>query len=275
MFSALRALLLIALCGAASAEPLRVLTTIKPLQLLALTVGGELIDVNTLLAPQFSPHDYQLRPSDRAKLDSVEVIFWIGPRLEVFLQPVLRTLPAKTVVVSLQDGETDAHVWLDPIASIAMAQRMASTFAQLRPERAQFFRGNAERYAASIREADIRHHEELVRLSKLRGYMVEHDAYRRFKARYGFTHRAALTDSSELPPSAATLLNVERQLADGSITCVWREPQQSKQLQRLVADKKLRIGTIDAMAARIPVSTEGALQFYEGMWKEVIACLTI
>ena len=66
MLSALRVLLLIGACGlvqlAAAEAPLRVLTSIKPLQLVALAVGGDAIQTEVLLDPQFSPHDYQLRP---------------------------------------------------------------------------------------------------------------------------------------------------------------------------------------------------------------------
>ena len=278
MLSALRALLCIMVFGAAPiacAEPLRVFTSIKPLQLLAVAVGGDDVDAQALLAPQFSPHDYQLRPSDRAKLDRAQIVFWIGPRLEVFLQPVMRTLSANIAIIELQDGERDAHLWIDPIASIAITQRMATVFSQLRPEHAQIFRDNADRYAVALKQQEIRHREELARLPALRGYMVEHDAYRRFESRYGLKHFAALTDTADLPPSAAAMLNIERQLADGDITCVWREAQESKLLQRLIADKKLHVATIDAMAARIPVGVEGALQFYEEMWWEVMACLTM
>lgn len=255
--------------------PLRVLTSIKPLQLLAVAVGGNAITANSLLDPQFSPHDYQLRPSDRAKLDNADVIFWIGPRLELFLQPIVNALPAHSVIVSLQDTEEDGHMWLDPIAAIQIARRMADIFSELRPAQKALFRANAEQLAAVLTQQDESHRAELKSLTAVRGYMVEHDAYSRFEARYGLTHRAALTNAADLPPNATAMLSIKRQLLNGGITCVWREPQESKLLKSLIADSNPKIVTIDAMAARIPVNRDGILQFYQNLWESVTSCVAM
>ncbi|HEY3697982.1 MAG TPA: zinc ABC transporter substrate-binding protein [Spongiibacteraceae bacterium] len=255
--------------------PLRVLTSIRPLQLLAVAVGGDAITASSLLDPQFSPHDYQLRPSDRAKLDNADVIFWIGPHLELFLQPVISALPAHAAIVGLQDAEQDGHMWLDPIAAIQIARRMADIFSELRPAQKALFRANAEQLTAALTRQDENHRAELKRLTAVHGYMVEHDAYSRFEARYGLTHHAALTNVADLPPSATVMLSIKRQLHDGSVTCVWREPQESKLLKSVIADSNPKIVTIDAMAARIPVNKDGALQFYQGLWEAVISCVAM
>ena len=260
--------------SAVAEAPLRVLTSIKPLQLIALAVGGDAIRVDALLAPQFSPHDYQLRPSDRAKLGDADVIFWIGPQLEAFLQPALNALSERATIVSLQDAEADPHVWMDPIAAVQIAHRMAAVFTETRPGQRGYFNANADRLVAALAQQDADHRAQLKQLSVLPGFMVSHDAYSRFERRYGLAHRAALTNAADMPPSAKSLLNIERELADGSITCIWRQPQENKLYQRLVAERNIRAVTIDAMAAQIPNGTDGVLLFYQRLWEAVMSCLT-
>jgi len=284
MLSALRVLLLkqaswlvigtYCLAQSAMAEaPLRVLTSIKPLQLIALAVGGDAIRTDALLDPQFSPHDYQLRPSDRAKLGDADVIFWVGPKLEAFLQPALNALSGHATIIALQDDEEDPHVWMDPIVAVQIARRMAAAFATMRPAQRGYFEANADRLATVLAQQDIDHRAQLKQLAALRGFMVSHDAYSRFERRYGLEHRAALTNAADMPPSAKSLLNIERGLADGSITCVWRQSQESKLYERVVAGRNIRVVTIDAMASQVSSGADGVVLFYQRLWGAVMSCL--
>jgi len=277
MLFALRVLLLMGALGGAHAalaeSPLRVLVSVKPLQLIALAVGGDAIRAQVLLDPQVSPHDYQLRPSDRAKLGNADIVFWVGPQLEAFLQQPLKALPSTTALVGLQQDDGDPHIWMDPIAEIQIARRMAAEFAALRPQDRALFETNAERLADALNRLDKDQRAQLGQLPKLRGFMVTHDAYGRFEHRYGFAHRAALTDASDTPPSAKSLMNIERELAEGRIACIWRQPHEGRLFQRLVAKRNIRTVTIDAMAAGIPSTADGALQFYQRLWSAVITCV--
>ena len=86
-------------------------------------------------------------------MSNAEVIFWIGPQLEAFLQPALNAVSARVTIISLQDAEADPHVWMDPIAAVQIGRRMAAAFATLRPERRAAFEANADRLGHCARAA--------------------------------------------------------------------------------------------------------------------------
>ena len=140
------------LIGSAQAE-VKVLTSIKPLQLIAAAVQDGVAIPEVLLPPGASPHNYALRPSDVRKVQSVDLLYWIGPDMEGFLPRVLngRTLPT----VAVQDlpglklrhfaednhshaeeadehdhdhrpGSLDAHLWLSPINARVIATKIHS-----------------------------------------------------------------------------------------------------------------------------------------------------
>src|SRR5690606_16899762 len=73
---------------AAQAE-VRVLTRIKPLQLIAAAVQGETGRPEVLLPPGASPHHFALRPSDVRRVQGADLLYWIGPDMENFLPRVL------------------------------------------------------------------------------------------------------------------------------------------------------------------------------------------
>ena len=72
------------IAGAAQAE-VKVLTSIKPLQLIAAAVQDGVAIPEVLLPPGASPHNYALRPSDVRRVQSVDLLYWIGPDMESFL----------------------------------------------------------------------------------------------------------------------------------------------------------------------------------------------
>lgn len=107
----MRAFLLLALplllCSQARA--LDVLTTIKPLQLLASAVTDGVSEPELLLAPGTSPHDYALRPSDLRRLNQADLVVWIGPELEGFLAPLLSNKENSVALLALIEPEEHAH----------------------------------------------------------------------------------------------------------------------------------------------------------------------
>ena len=136
--------------NAASAEALRVVASIKPLQSLAAGVMLGVGQPDVLIKGGGSAHAYSLRPSDARMLADADVILWIGPRFETFLQrPLALGKHAQAVMLSETPGlkllatrdaglwsakeqvsaESDGHIWLDPgnakiiVAAIAEMSR--------------------------------------------------------------------------------------------------------------------------------------------------------
>lgn len=82
-----------------------VVATIKPLHSL---VAGVMEGVGTpelLIEGAASPHGFSLRPSDAGKLESADLVFWIGEDLETFLDGPLDTLSAGATKVEMMNIE--------------------------------------------------------------------------------------------------------------------------------------------------------------------------
>jgi len=106
-----RATLLVTLSLLSSMLPLRaaqageVVTSIRPLGLIASALTDGITQPQVLLEDGASPHHYALRPSDMRKLTEARIVFWVGPELERFLEKPL----ARTEAITLALGESDAQ----------------------------------------------------------------------------------------------------------------------------------------------------------------------
>ncbi|EPJ47434.1 MAG: hypothetical protein OFPII_13210 [Osedax symbiont Rs1] len=86
--------------AATYAEPGFILTSIKPLQLIAADITQGVIKADYLLPAGASPHAYSLRPSEVKKIHNASSIYWVGPMLETFMQKPLSKYPLKTFALA-------------------------------------------------------------------------------------------------------------------------------------------------------------------------------
>lgn len=296
MFRPLVALLL-AGCMASAAAEVRLLTSVKPLQLIAAAVQDGAGAPDVLLPPGASPHHYALRPSDVRALREATLFYWIGPDLEAFLPRVLdgRRQPSLAVqeLPGLQlrhfagepaagkgehdhahrPGSLDAHLWLLPANARLIAARMASDLAGADPASAARYQANLAAFEARLDELDRR---LKARLEKLAGkpYFVFHEAYDYFEAAYGLDHAGVFSVSPDVQPGARQVAQMRQRLQEAGPTCVFSEPPlQPRLAQTLSAGLPVRLAELDPLGSAVPVGPQGYEQLLEGLGEGLAGCL--
>lgn len=93
-----------ALTGAFAAD-MQVVTSIKPVHSLVAGVMEGVGEPALILQGAGSPHTYSMRPSQARMLANADLVFWVGPGLEVFLEKPLETLAGEATQVALSDSD--------------------------------------------------------------------------------------------------------------------------------------------------------------------------
>ena len=287
------------LIGSAHAE-VKVLTSIKPLQLIAAAVQDGVAIPEVLLPPGASPHNYALRPSDVRNVQSVDLLYWIGPDMEGFLPRVLngRTLPS----VAVQDlpglklrrfaedshshaeeadehdhdhrpGSLDAHLWLSPVNARVIAAKMAADLGAADP-------ANAARYQSNLKALDERLDALDLRLkARLAGivgkpYFVFHEAFDYFEDTYGLKHTGVFSVAAEVQPGAQHVAAMRARLQEVGKTCVFSEPPLRPRLaETLVAGLPVKLAELDALGGYTPATAQGYEQVLEKLGNDLAGCL--
>lgn len=287
------------LIGSAQAE-VKVLTSIKPLQLIAAAVQDGVAIPEVLLPPGASPHNYALRPSDVRKVQSVDLLYWIGPDMEGFLPRVLngRTLPS----VAVQDlpgmklrrfaedshshaedadehdhdhrpGTLDAHLWLSPVNARVIADKMATDLSAADPANAERYQSNAKAFDERLDALDQRLKQ---RLASVEGkpYFVFHEAFDYFEEAYGLKHTGVFSVAAEVQPGAQHVAAMRKRLQEVGKTCVFSEPPLRPRLaETLVAGLPVKLAELDALGGYTPASAQGYEQVLEKLGNDLAGCL--
>lgn len=93
-----------AAASGATAAP-DVVVSINPVHSLVAAIMRGVGEPQLIVDGAASPHTYNLRPSNARKLEKADVVFWVGPGLEAFLEKPLEALASKATVVELEDAK--------------------------------------------------------------------------------------------------------------------------------------------------------------------------
>ncbi|WP_018927272.1 zinc ABC transporter substrate-binding protein ZnuA [Pseudomonas umsongensis] len=287
------------LIGSAQAE-VKVLTSIKPLQLIAAAVQEGVAIPEVLLPPGASPHNYALRPSDVRKVQSVDLVYWIGPDMEGFLPRVLkgRTLPS----VAVQDlpglklrrfaedshshaeeadehdhdhrpGSLDAHLWLSPINARVIASKMAADLSAADPANAARYQSNLKAFDERLDALDLRLKARLAGIAN-KPYFVFHEAFDYFEDAYGLKHAGVFSVAAEVQPGAQHVAAMRARLQEVGKTCVFSEPPLRPRLaETLVAGLPVKLAELDALGGYTPATAQGYEQVLEKLGNDLAGCL--
>lgn len=254
--------------GQTHADEMQVIASIRPLALIAQDLLGDSARVDTLVTGAASPHDYALKVSDMRRLRDADLLIWMGPELERFLQkPVDRLSPERVLALGQEresaesgshaqehDHDSDLHQWLDPQLAQQMARAIASRLQQLYPAE----RPSIERRLDTLTRTYKRLNEELKEVLAPvgeRGFVVQHRGYDYFIQAYGLNQLAWISLSPEQPPGVRHLYELEKALRArapaAKADCLFVElSHQSATASNFAEQLQLRLQPLDILGNR-------------------------
>ena len=284
--SALLSLLLFCLApGASAVAAPGVTSTIRPLQFIAQAVLGELGTARAVMDAQDSPHHFNLSPGDRLALAEADLILWVGPELETQLEDFLqrpeqarKALQASAMknmtLRRLDSGETDPHLWLDPYNALTVATALADRLAEVDPDNGAAYRRNLTAFSDSL---DALNEDVRAMLSGLSHvpFLVYHDAYHYFEARFGLSHALALVSNPEVQPGMRDLLQRRRQIGELGAHCLLLEPEANADLVDTLTGSgdTLHAETVDVLGFDVTPGASAYRELIMGLAAQFRDCL--
>jgi zinc transport system substrate-binding protein len=295
----------VALARPAAAAEFKVVATIKPLHALVAQVMAGAGTPDLLVKGSASPHTYALKPSDARALNQADLFFRMSEIVEPFTTKVVKSLPRRVEVVTLQEapgltllarrlGATfephahghrhdhghppkadaaDGHVWLDPHNAKAMVAQIAAALSSRDQANAALYAANAEAAKARL---DVLAAELEAALAPLAGkpYIVFHDAFQYFERRFNLNVVGSISISPDIPPSARRLSQLRQKIASLGAMCVFAEPQFSTRLvDTLIEGTAARTGTLDPEGGRLEPGPDLYATLMRNLAADLRSCL--
>ena len=153
------ALTLIAAVGPArAADRLNVVASFSILGDFVRNVGGDRVDVTTLVGPNSDAHVYVPTPADAKKVAGAKLVFVNGLGFEGWLSRLVKSAGGKASVVTTTTGiaplklgsEADPHAWQSVANAKIYVANIRDALVAAAPADAEAFKSNASAYLASL-----------------------------------------------------------------------------------------------------------------------------
>lgn len=290
--------------SAVSADPqVKAIATFSILGDMVREVGGDRVQVTTLVGADGDGHVYQPTPADAKAVSAAQVVFINGLGFEGWIDRLVKSSGFKGPLIVASDGVTpltteeetadkhgdhpaalgehghehsaiDPHAWQSLKNGQTYVRNIASGLSSIDPAGADVYRANAERYLAQLTALDQEVRAAIAGLpSERRVVVTSHDAFGYFAQEYGMRFLSPEGVSTEFEASAKEVAELIRQIRNEKIPAVFMENITDPRLIEQIRKETGAVvgGTLYSDALSKP---EGPAPSYLQMFRYNVATLT-
>lgn len=224
--------------------PLRVAVTIPLFAEFAREMGGDNVEVFSLLPPGADPHTYQLTPSDISRISEADIFFVNGLGLDAVVRDLIEknrregakvipfgpNLPSPRAAelgdinITADEAGDDPHLWLDPIMARIYANLISDTFIIVDSVNRAFYESNLSAYSDRLFELneEIRAQLELIPREN-RKLVTYHDSFVHFARRYDLEILGFAVSVPGQDPGPEEIARLTETINDGGVPAVFAE----------------------------------------------------
>lgn len=268
-----------------------VVSSLQPIDLVVQDLLGTSDYSQVLITGQASPHHYSLKLSDMKKLLIADLLIWVGPELETFLQKPLKKRTKPTLELSKifstggdfhtshdhhhkhdSHGEQDAHLWLSYENATKFAERLAPLLTKQLPQYEQRIFQNLKAFRVSMSAEKERTAALFSELSS-KGFGVYHDGYSAYVEEFGLNQLAFVTVAPDEQISFKRLATIKRKLEKAQ--CLLGEKSEIARVQKLATKLELKAVGVDLLATNFyPAKTGSQFAAYmRNIRRSFLTCL--
>lgn len=281
---------------AQATEPLRVVASFSILSDMVQEVGGEKIQLSTIVGRNADAHTFEPTPSDAKALTHAQLLILNGLDFEAWVPRLVQSagyqgpqLIASAGITPLDfeqeadghdhdhdhdhvhqhdnevehahshaHGEHDPHAWQSLQLAQVYVKNIATGLTQLDPENADYYQARAADYTQRMQALDQHWKEKFAGLpAAQRRVITSHDAFAYFGQAYDIAFLPLLGVSNMAEPSAKEMANLIQQARNEHIAAIFTENVVSPKLaQQMAREVGTKVGGVLYSDALGPESSE-------------------
>lgn len=263
-------LLLAAGCGALKAEKpdggkLPVVASFYAMKEITQAIGGDKVDVRTLIPEGTEPHEFQPTTRSMKDLSRARVLVIQGLGMEPWAEEMVKAAENKDLVqvVAAQQvqpiqneekeeirehGQYDPHAWLSPSCAQLEARAIADGLAKADPANRAYYEANADKFIARLQTLEDKYKEKFRQVHR-KDFVTGHAAFAYVCRDFGLEQSSVEGVFASGEPNARQLAALVEFCRERGVKTIFTEaavsPKTSQSLAREVGAKVVSIHTLE------------------------------
>jgi len=240
---------------ASAQDKLHVIASFSILGDLVKNVGGERVQVGTLVGPNGNAHVYAPSPGDAKSVADAKLVFVNGLGFEGWLERLVKASGTKAPIIVAtkgikpreraaerghdhDHGTADPHAWQSIANAKVYVANIRDALIAADPAGKDVYAANAAAYLARLDALEQEVKDTIARIpAERRRLITSHDAFGYFEDAYGIDFIAPQGVSTEAEASARDIARIITQVRKQKITAVFLENVSDPRLVRQIASE--------------------------------------
>lgn len=205
-----------------NSDKLNVYVSFYPMEFLATRIGGDKINIKTIVPKGMEPHDFEPSLRNMKNLDKTDIFIYNGLGMEAWADDLVDAVDNKEMTlvnssdsispIDTEEGR-DPHIWLNPRNMIAIGDSIKDALVEKDGKNKDYYIASYETLKEELEELDQAYRTRLAG-KKHDEILVSHEAFSYMAESYGFKQISVAGISSEEEPSSkniARLIDISKE----------------------------------------------------------------
>jgi zinc transport system substrate-binding protein len=216
-------------------------------------VGGDKVDVTTIIPDGTEPHDFEPKAQDLVDLSTAQIFVYNGLGMESWVDDAIAAADnADLISVCASDGLTpitntdddeieehgqyDPHVWLSLKDAEVEVENIKDALVEADPDNTNYYEANCEDYVAQLESLYNEYSEKFASVDK-KDFVTGHAAFAYLCQDFGLSQNSVEDVFAEGEPSAQQLAELITYCKDNEVTTIFAEEMASADVWQTLADE--------------------------------------
>lgn len=222
-----------------------VTASISPIKEFTELIGGDKIEVTSLVPDNAEPHDIDLKPRDFEKLTKSKLFIYNGLGMEDWLEEVKEQISEDKIKyvdtsengnVIKTDGKIDPHQWLSLKEAINQCNNIKIALSEVDPNNKEYYEENYEKVKSDFEAV---YNEYLPKFQSLehKNFVTSHEAFGYLCRDFGLKQQALNDLFGEGELTAKKIEDLVKYCDDNGVNTIFSEEEDSQKEAQTLANE--------------------------------------
>ena len=224
---------------------IHVMVSISPLKEFAEKIGGDKIDVETLVPDNMEAHDFELKTRDIESVMKNDLFIYNGAGMEDWLDKLEETVSDSDVkfidssknsnIIEI-DGKQDPHLWLSLIEAQNQCKTIMEALCDIDEDNSSYYEENYNKYAESLQELYNEYSEKFKDI-EIKDFITGHEAFGYLCRDFGLEQKSLTDLFGEGEATAKTYKELADYCKKNNITTIFSESSETSEEAETLANE--------------------------------------
>lgn len=279
---------------------IKIVVTIKPIYSLVAHLTDGIAEPTLLFRNLQSPHNYNLRPSERRLLAESDIIIWLGEELEPQLKKVINNKSNNVFTIATMQSENlktlfkrgshshhehhlkaeshhktltnDPHIWLSAYNAKQISSHIFKYLIAIDSKNIEKYETNLNKLLTKI---DLTDQSIKAQLKNSKApYIAFHDAFQYFDIEYQLNYVDSISLDDETTTSLKRLKKIKTQIKEKNVQCIIYQPQKPAIIDRLTKQTMIKTAELDPLGFNTSDNKNAWFSLMQLISENFLHCLT-